>query len=103
MLQRCRDLKTSRTRGALASGTHIHLRPGLRDTASRPRTETNQLLERRTTMHATTSAHASPRGPKGHKGVGMEGLIATWYARQTAKDMERFRSTAHRLAPQIKP
>ena len=54
-------------------------------------------------MHATTSAHASPRGPKGHKGVGMEGLIATWYARQTAKDMERFRSTAHRLAPQIKP
>jgi ubiquinone/menaquinone biosynthesis C-methylase UbiE len=51
-------------------------------------------------MHATTSAHASP---KGHKGVGMEGFIATWYARQTAKDMERFSNTAHKLAPQIKP
>ena len=42
-------------------------------------------------------------GPaKGHKGVGMEGFIATWYARQTAKDMDRFTSTAHRLASQIK-
>jgi ubiquinone/menaquinone biosynthesis C-methylase UbiE len=40
--------------------------------------------------------------PKGHKGVGMEGFIATWYAWQTAKDMDRFRSTAHRLAAQIK-
>jgi ubiquinone/menaquinone biosynthesis C-methylase UbiE len=40
--------------------------------------------------------------PKGYKGVGMEGFIANWYARQTAKDMDRFRSTAHRLAAEIK-
>jgi hypothetical protein len=40
-------------------------------------------------MHATSSAVASP---KGYKGVGMEGFIATWYARLTAKDMERFRT-----------
>jgi ubiquinone/menaquinone biosynthesis C-methylase UbiE len=39
---------------------------------------------------------------KGHKGAGMEGFIAGWYARQTAKDMDRFRSTAHRLASEIK-
>ncbi len=39
---------------------------------------------------------------KGYKGLGMEGFIATWYARQTAKDIDEFRSTARRLAPQIK-
>jgi ubiquinone/menaquinone biosynthesis C-methylase UbiE len=51
-------------------------------------------------MHATNSPAASPRG---HKGVGMEGLIATWYARLTAKDIERFRTLARKLAPRIKP
>jgi ubiquinone/menaquinone biosynthesis C-methylase UbiE len=42
------------------------------------------------------------RAPKGHKGVGMEGLLASWYARQTAKDMDRFKNTAQRVAPYIK-
>lgn len=51
-------------------------------------------------MHATNSTVASPRG---QKGVGMEGFIATWYARQTAKDIERFRTLARKLAPRIKP
>jgi ubiquinone/menaquinone biosynthesis C-methylase UbiE len=45
--------------------------------------------------------HAA-RPPKGYKGIGMQGFIANWYARQTAKDIDEFRSTAHRLAPQIK-
>jgi ubiquinone/menaquinone biosynthesis C-methylase UbiE len=49
-------------------------------------------------MEAATS-DAAP--PKGHKGVGMEGCIAAWYARQTAKDMDRFTSTARRLASQL--
>ena len=31
----------------------------------------------------TTNALAQP---KGYKGIGMEGFIASWYARQTAKD-----------------
>ena len=44
----------------------------------------------------TTAAPA-----KAFKGRGMEGFIANWYARQTAKDMERFKSLAQRLAPQI--
>ena len=50
-------------------------------------------------MHATNSSIASPRG---QKGVGMEGFIAAWYARQTAKD-ERFTTLARKLAPRIKP
>lgn len=43
--------------------------------------------------------NAAPK--KGHRGIGMEGLVATWYARQTAKDLEEFRSTARRLAAHI--
>ena len=54
-------------------------------------------------MHAINSAAASSKGHKGHKGVGMEGFIANWYARQTAKDIERFRALARKLAPRIKP
>ncbi len=39
---------------------------------------------------------------KAQKGVGMEGLLAIWYARQTAKDIDRFKDTARRLVPHIK-
>jgi ubiquinone/menaquinone biosynthesis C-methylase UbiE len=49
-------------------------------------------------MSATTNTEVPS---KGHKGTGMEGFVATWYARQTAKDMDRFKSLAQRLAPQI--
>jgi ubiquinone/menaquinone biosynthesis C-methylase UbiE len=51
-------------------------------------------------MSATTNTAAPP---KGQKGVGMEGFIARWYARQTAKDMDRFKETARRAAAHIKP
>jgi ubiquinone/menaquinone biosynthesis C-methylase UbiE len=51
-------------------------------------------------MPEETKHAAKP--PKGYKGIGMEGFIANWYARQTAKDIGEFRSTAQRLAPQIK-
>jgi ubiquinone/menaquinone biosynthesis C-methylase UbiE len=47
-----------------------------------------------------TDAAAMPH--KGYKGVGMEGFLASWYARQTAKDLDEFKNTAHRLASQIK-
>jgi ubiquinone/menaquinone biosynthesis C-methylase UbiE len=40
--------------------------------------------------------------PKGYKGVGMEGFVANWYARQTAKDIDEFKSIAQRLSSQIK-
>ena len=51
-------------------------------------------------MSATTNT-AIPS--KGHKGPGMEGFIASWYARQTAKDMDRFKETAQRVAAHVGP
>jgi ubiquinone/menaquinone biosynthesis C-methylase UbiE len=39
----------------------------------------------------------SPR-EKPHKGLGMEGFIARWYARQTARDGEEFKRAARRIA-----
>jgi ubiquinone/menaquinone biosynthesis C-methylase UbiE len=50
-------------------------------------------------MSATTTNTAVPA--KGYKGIGMEGFIATWYARQTAKDMDRFKETARRVAAHV--
>jgi ubiquinone/menaquinone biosynthesis C-methylase UbiE len=38
---------------------------------------------------------------KGYKGMGMEGRVAFWYAKNTARDMEEFRSLAARLARQL--
>jgi len=38
---------------------------------------------------------------KAYKGLGMEGFIANWSARQTAKGIDEYRNTARRLAPQI--
>jgi ubiquinone/menaquinone biosynthesis C-methylase UbiE len=48
-------------------------------------------------------AAVTPKGYRGtgYKGLGMEGFIANWYARQTAKDMDRFTKLAERLASQI--
>lgn len=55
-------------------------------------------------MSATTNSAVPPKGRnKGHKGVGMEGFIASWYAQQTAKDMGRFKETAQRIAPHVGP
>jgi len=39
---------------------------------------------------------------KGYKGMGMEGRVATWYARNTAKDMAEFRSLAERMAKEVR-
>ncbi len=41
--------------------------------------------------------------PKAQKGIGMEGVVATWYARQTASDRDEFRSIARRIAAHIGP
>jgi ubiquinone/menaquinone biosynthesis C-methylase UbiE len=38
---------------------------------------------------------------KGYKGIGMEGRIATWYAKNTANDMAEFQALAGRLARAI--
>jgi len=38
---------------------------------------------------------------KGYKGIGMEGRIANWYARNTANDMAEFQTLAQHLAQAI--
>ncbi len=38
---------------------------------------------------------------KAYKGVGMEGRIARWYATQTSRSMEEYRTLARRIARQI--
>jgi ubiquinone/menaquinone biosynthesis C-methylase UbiE len=40
---------------------------------------------------------------KGYKGVGMEGSVAHWYARNTAKDIAEFQALADRLARDLQP
>jgi ubiquinone/menaquinone biosynthesis C-methylase UbiE len=36
-----------------------------------------------------------------HKGLGMEGFIARWYARQTARDSDEFKRAARRIAAYV--
>lgn len=50
-------------------------------------------------MKADTGNNAAPA--KAYKGRGMEGFIANWYAHQTAKDMDRFKETAQRVAAHV--
>ncbi len=40
---------------------------------------------------------------KPQKGRGMEGFVASWYARQTAHDSAEFERTAHRFADHLNP
>jgi ubiquinone/menaquinone biosynthesis C-methylase UbiE len=40
---------------------------------------------------------------KAYKGLGMEGLVAKWYAKNTAKSMNSFRSDACRVAALLAP
>jgi ubiquinone/menaquinone biosynthesis C-methylase UbiE len=40
---------------------------------------------------------------KAYRGVGMEGAIASWYARNTGRDLSRFKKTAQRLAERARP
>lgn len=39
--------------------------------------------------------------PKPYRGIGMEGLIARWYAKNTAGDLEDFRRTARSIADRL--
>src|ERR1700691_3670631 len=50
-------------------------------------------------MQATTNSAAPP---KAFKGMGMEGFIASWYARQTGKNLDEFKKLARQLSSQIK-
>jgi ubiquinone/menaquinone biosynthesis C-methylase UbiE len=39
--------------------------------------------------------------PKGYKGIGMDGPIATWYAKITEKDMEEYKDNAKLVAGRV--
>jgi ubiquinone/menaquinone biosynthesis C-methylase UbiE len=41
--------------------------------------------------------------PKPYKGMAMEGLIATWYAKNTLPDMEEYRGLARMIAARLRP
>jgi len=43
------------------------------------------------------------RTGKAYKGIPMEGMLATWYARNTAKMNEEFRACARRIAAHLPP
>jgi ubiquinone/menaquinone biosynthesis C-methylase UbiE len=43
------------------------------------------------------------RKPKPYRGMGMEGMIATWYAKNTGKSIAEFRDLAKRIAAQLRP
>jgi len=43
------------------------------------------------------------RTGKAYKGIPMEGMLATWYARNTAKAGEEFRACARRVAAHLSP
>ena len=38
---------------------------------------------------------------KGYKGLGMEGVLANWYAKNTARDLSRFRTASHAIAERV--
>lgn len=46
-------------------------------------------------------AHTS--GDKPFKGMGMEGVVARWYAALTGKSLDRFQALAQRISPQLRP
>jgi ubiquinone/menaquinone biosynthesis C-methylase UbiE len=46
---------------------------------------------------------ASMPRKKAYKGLAMEGMIATWYARNTANDLPEFEAEARRIAEHLRP
>src|SRR5262245_61664898 len=52
----------------------------------------------------STTATPKPAKPaKAYRGMAMEGFIARWYARNTARDIQRFREPAELVAAQTPP
>jgi len=46
---------------------------------------------------------ASTRRTKPYRGIAMEGMLATWYAKNTAKSLVEFRASAKRIAARLQP
>src|SRR5262245_20812001 len=53
-------------------------------------------------METSMEAAIAPK-TKPYKGIAMEGMLATWYARNTAKSLAEFRDCAKRFASDLAP
>jgi ubiquinone/menaquinone biosynthesis C-methylase UbiE len=49
-------------------------------------------------MDTADTSEANRKRSKGYKGIGMEGPVARWYAKNTAKTLGEFRQCAHEIA-----
>lgn len=47
------------------------------------------------------SKMSTMKSPKAYKGLGMDGFIATWYAKITQKDIEEYKNNAKLIAGQV--
>jgi hypothetical protein len=52
-------------------------------------------------MRWRTMRISARRKAKPYKGMGMEGMVATWYAKNTGKNIAEFRDLAKRIARQL--
>jgi ubiquinone/menaquinone biosynthesis C-methylase UbiE len=60
-------------------------------------------LARRGTPPSRSPVMATTTTQKGYRGIGMEGLIARWYARTTRPSLPEFQALARRIAEQVPP
>ena len=52
-------------------------------------------------MDTVDTSQANQKRSKGYKGIGMEGPVARWYAKNTAKALGEFQQCAHEIARQL--
>ena len=52
-------------------------------------------------MDSVDTSQTNQKRSKGYKGIGMEGAVARWYAKNTAKALGEFQQCAHEIARQL--
>jgi ubiquinone/menaquinone biosynthesis C-methylase UbiE len=52
-------------------------------------------------MDTVDTSQTNQKRSKGYKGIGMEGPVARWYAKNTAKALGEFQQCAHEIARQL--
>ena len=52
-------------------------------------------------MDSVDTSQTNQKRSKGYKGIGMEGPVARWYAKNTAKALGEFQQCAHEIARQL--
>jgi ubiquinone/menaquinone biosynthesis C-methylase UbiE len=53
------------------------------------------------TRNNITTSRSAPKASKGYKGLAMEGFIASWYAKNTQKNIEEYRLSAKKVAETV--